>query len=57
MVGVAVAMAISTMNYKSCMDLHKAQGFDKKFSAMHVLHNWPHFVFEIWLISLKIIDV
>ena len=31
MVGVAVAMVISTMHEKSCIDLHYARKFEKKF--------------------------
>ena len=36
-VGVAVAMVISTMHEKSCIDLHNAQKFEKKFqnSVIH----------------------
>ena len=31
MVGVAVAMVISTMHEKSCIDLHNARKFEKSF--------------------------
>ena len=39
MVGVAVAMVISTMHEKSCIDSHNAQKFEKKvpnFSLSHI---------------------
>ena len=38
MVGVAVAMVISTMHEKSCIDSHNARKFEKvpKFSHSHI---------------------
>ena len=41
MVGVAVAIVISTMHEKSCIDLHNARKFEKKFrnSVIHTFRN------------------
>ena len=41
MVGVAVAMLISTMHEKSCIDSHNAWKFEKKFhnSVIHTSRN------------------
>ena len=41
MVGVAVAMVISTMHEKSCIDSHNAQKFEKKIqnSVIHTSRN------------------
>ena len=41
MVGVAVAMVISTMHEKSCIDSHNARKFEKKFqnSVIHAFRN------------------
>ena len=41
MVGVTVAMVISTMHEKSCIDSHNARKFEKKFqnSVIHTSRN------------------
>ena len=40
-VGVAVAVLISTMHEKSCIDLHNAPKFEKRFqnAAIHISRN------------------
>ena len=40
-VGVAVAMLICTMHEKSCIDLHNARKFEKRFqnAAIHISRN------------------
>ena len=42
MVGVAIAMVISTMHEKSCIDSHNAQKFEKKLqkSVIHTSRNY-----------------
>ena len=38
MVGVAVAMVISTMHEKSCIDSHNARKFEKSFKIQSFTH-------------------
>ena len=49
MVGVAVAMVISTMHEKSCIDSHNARKFEKKFqnSVIHTSRNHNDEIAEI----------
>ena len=49
MVGVAVAMVISTMHEKSCIDSHIARKFEKKFhnSVIHTSHNHNDEIMEV----------
>ena len=50
MVGVAVAMLISTMHEKSCIDSHNARKFEKKKfqnSVIHTSHNHNDEIAEV----------
>ena len=55
MVGVVVAMVISTMHGKSCIDSHNAREFVKKFqnSVIHTSRNHNDKIAEVsqWWIS------
>ena len=49
MVGVTVAMVISTMHEKSCIDSHNARKFEKKFqnSVIHTSRNHNDEIAEV----------